>query len=477
MNPCRFILPVSFAALMSACGSSIESTPDITSACNGAETSTERLFLQQVSSSSAIVKWRGAADTLCYGTTADALDQAISASTTATEHKEAALSGLEPDTQYYYSVGAAGSAPAGQYFRTAPATGTLPADGNTHIWIIGDSGTVGTGDDFPPPDAPKVRDGFMSYNAANGNEDLDLFLMLGDNAYLDGSDKQYQAGVFEVYPDLLNKVALWPTIGNHEMGSFGISTSSDINSYTADTDPDETSTYMPYIDIFTLPTQAEAGGVASGSEQYYSFNYGNIHIVSLDSQVTIRDATNRETMKNWLIQDLMANTADWTIVIYHHPPYTKGSHDSDDPLNGIDQPIFDIREQFIPIFEQYGVDVAYAGHSHSYERSWYLNGHYGLSTTFDAATMSEVDSAGQSLNGQDAQRYQQISAGSGVDDKVVYTVAGSSGYLSHMKGVHPANFSSLEKLGSVVLDASATTLEARFIDDTGAVLDWFTITR
>ncbi len=130
-----------------------------------------------------------------------------------------------------------------------------------------------------------------------------------------------------------------------------------------------------------------------------------------------------------------------------------------------------------PCSSNTGVDIAYAGHSHSYERSWYLNGHYGLSTTFDAATMSEVDGAGQSLNGQDGQTYQQISPGSGVDDKVVYTVAGSSGYLSHMSGVHPANAASLESLGSVVVDVNATTLTARFINEAGTVADWFQITR
>ena len=39
----------------------------------------------------------------------------------------------------------------------------------------------------------------------------------------------------------------------------------------------------PYFDIFSLPTKAEAGGLASGTEAYYSFDYGNIHFVVLDS--------------------------------------------------------------------------------------------------------------------------------------------------------------------------------------------------
>ena len=39
---------------------------------------------------------------------------------------------------------------------------------------------------------------------------------------------------------------------------------------------------MPYLNIFSLPTNGEVGGLPSGTEQYYSFDYANVHIVSLD---------------------------------------------------------------------------------------------------------------------------------------------------------------------------------------------------
>ena len=41
-----------------------------------------------------------------------------------------------------------------------------------------------------------------------------------------------------------------------------------------------------YYDIFTLPKFGEAGGVASGTEAYYSFDFGNIHFIVLDSMET-----------------------------------------------------------------------------------------------------------------------------------------------------------------------------------------------
>ncbi len=456
--------------------------------CSGTQVNPVRLFLQQLGSDRVIVKWRGNADdgpeatNVCFGTDMAALPASskTEATVTATGHSEVLLSGLEPGTTYYYSVGGAGAADEAHQFRTAPVTGELPSDGNTRIWIVGDSGVGGTGD----PESGYVRDGFMTFAKNNGDEPADLFVMLGDNAYNQGTDMEHQGAVFDVYTDILATTPVWPTIGNHEMGSLGVSTTTSPNDYAilgdgANGGPDPApNSPMPYLNIFTLPTDGEVGGLPSGTEQYYSFDYANVHIVSLDSQLSIRDADNRAAMMQWLKDDLMSNNQDWTIVIYHHPPYTKGSHDSDKELGGIDQPIFAIREDFTPIFEQYGVDLAYAGHSHIYERSYYINGNTGLSTTFDAATMAELNDMNMPANGQGDEAYTQI-ARDGMDDKVVYTVAGNGGKVTHTtEGFpHPANFFSQLELGSVVIDLNADQLEASFVDVNGAVLDSFVMTR
>ena len=115
------------------------------------------------------------------------------------------------------------------------------------------------------------------------------------------------------------------------------------------------------------------GVVASGTEQYYAFDYANVPVVSLDSQLSIRDSALRKKMNTWLIKDLKANQQDWTIAIFHHPPHSKGSHDSDEAkvsVSRYDLPMVYLRKEFTPIFEQYGVDLTYAGHSHAYERLW-----------------------------------------------------------------------------------------------------------
>jgi hypothetical protein len=471
----------------------------------------ERLFLQQVSATSAIVKWRGEATQACVATSSKQLakkSNCVAATNTASQHKESLFIELKSDTEYVYSVG--------EYlqpslrFRTAPPSGSTPEDGNVHIWIIGDSGTATEqyplGNYTHPGEAKMVLDGFVKYNRESNplikNEPVDVFLLLGDNAYIDGTDEEWQGAVFDLYTDVLSQSSVWPTIGNHEMGSGelnptgtqvvhypGASITSDPNHYMSR--ENLTPRPIPYLDIFTLPTEGNVGGVASGTEQYYSFDYGNVHFVSLDSQLSARDKTQRDAMRTWLISDLSSNKLDWTVVIFHHPPYTKGSHDSDEKPSsflGIDTPIIDMRKEFTPVFEDYGVDLVYGGHSHSYERSYYLNGHRGDADTFDAAVHSEINSDGKPATGYDDESYFQVSSGSQQDDKVVYTVAGSSGKVKLGKGKldHPAHSiqqhdperrHGLAELGSVVLDASATELTARFVNEKGEIRDTVTIRR
>ena len=474
--------------------------------CQGTETATVRLFLQQLTSSSVIIKWRGEANGVCIGSSMDNLDTYVEASATEGDHKEVTFSGLDPQSTYYYSVGGAETAPAGQMFTTAPTAGEVPDDGNTRIWLIGDSGTGGDDErESHEGEALEVLAGMQSYIAEDG-EAIDLFVMLGDNAYDVGSDFNHQQAVFETYPELLKMTSLWPTIGNHEMGlgftlpAPGLGTSADPNTYRATTDDEPSG--MPYLDIFSLPANGEAGGVASGTEQYYSVDYGNVHLVSLDSQLSARDSDQRAAMRDWLIDDLSNNTLDWTIVIFHHPPYSKGAnHDSDfTDIRTFDLPQKDMREDFVPVFDDYGVDLVYSGHSHSYERSYYLTNHTGTSDTFSNAEHAELidNDPDQPSSGRGNDSYAQLSPTSGgIDNRVVYTVAGNGGKADSSAGSltapevwlrHAAHIEQpadtvepgrrgLNIIGSVVVDASADQLQADFINAQGEVFDSFTITR
>src|SRR5262249_49559418 len=166
--------------------------------------------------------------------------------------------------------------------------------------------------------------------------------------------------VFEnMYEARLIDSVLWPTYGNHDA-----------------LDADSGTQSGTYYDIFALPKSGDCGGVASGTEAYYSFDWGSAHFVCLDSAESHRLIGVPQL--DWLEQDLAANTREWVIASWHHPPYSKGSHDSD-----TDTELIEMRQNAVETLENYGVDLVLSGHSHSYERSFLIDGHYGKSSTFD----------------------------------------------------------------------------------------------
>ena len=174
-------------------------------------------------------------------------------------------------------------------------------------------------------------------------------------------------------------------------------------------------------------------------------------------------------MEAWLRDDLTATTKTWRIVIFHHPPYSKGSHDSDNPADSSGKMQY-MRETILPILEQYGVDLVMSGHSHSYERSYFLNGHYGLSSTFSESHKVS------STSGRDDQAYTKSSLSAQANSGTVYIVAGSGGMLDAGRGLnHPAMYISQATLGSVALEFNANELYVRFITSTAGVGDYFTI--
>ncbi len=226
MNIQRHIGPVLFrpmAFLLSALAlSGCVTTDPVANQCDGVEQLSSRKFLQQVTHNSAIVKWRGDGGAACFGEDVSALDIYAGASTEG-GHQVAIAEGLQPDTTYYYSIGGAAAGAQGQQFRTAPKPGEVPADGNTHIWLLGDSGTATEqfrGHFSHTGEALAVKEGFLKYNAEQaGSEPLDMLLLLGDNAYLEGTDDQWQGAFFDIYPQIIGATPTWPTIGNHEMGA------------------------------------------------------------------------------------------------------------------------------------------------------------------------------------------------------------------------------------------------------------------
>jgi hypothetical protein len=399
-------------------------------------------YLQMGSPIGAVVRWRTDAATgsrVRYGLAPTSLSGVADGPAGVTDHS-VTLSGLSPDTLYYYSVGTSTETLAGGdstfFFRTHPLAGTAVP---TRIWVIGDSGTANAS-------AQAVRNAYVTFA---GTRATDAWLMLGDNAYSNGTDAEYQAAVFNMYPGILKQAFLWPTLGNHDTAGS--------------TNPP---TSLPYYQMFTLPTNGEAGGIASGTEDYYSFDRGNIHFVCLDSMTSDRSPT--AAMATWLRNDLAATAQTWLIAFWHHPPYSKGSHDSD-----TESELVQMRQNILPILEDYGVDLVLTGHSHSYERSFLLDGHYGTSGTLTPSMIKDSGSGRPSGTGA----YTKPSSGIAPHEGAVYAVAGSSGQASGGTLNHPAMFISLNQLGSMVLDVDGNRLDAKFLRETGAIDDSFTVVK
>jgi hypothetical protein len=399
-------------------------------------------YLQMGTSSGIVVRWRTSAPTdsrVCYRD-----EPAISSSCTTvvnktTEHS-VSLSGLSPDTTYYYSIGTSTQTLAGgdssHFFITSPLPGTSRP---TRVWVLGDSGAANI-------NAQAVRDAYVQFT---GTRYTDLWLMLGDNAYETGTDSEYQAAIFDIYPAFLRQTVLWPAFGNHDAYSANSNTQTG-----------------PYYDIFTLPTRGEAGGTASATEAHYSFDYGNIHFIVLDSYESSKSPTG--PMMTWLKNDLANNTRPWIIAYWHHPPYTKGPDDSDTSNHPRG-----MRLRALPILEAHGVDLVLAGHSHSYERSFLIDGHYGTSDTFTESMKKDPGDGSANGSGE----YHKSALAPVPHEGTVYAVPGSSSKVSSGLLDHAAMVTSLNVLGSMVLDVNDNRLDAIFLDDTGMIRDNFTIVK
>jgi hypothetical protein len=397
-------------------------------------------YLQQGTETSMTIRWRTSVardSRVSYGPAPGDLKIVVDDPVMTTEH-EVMLQGMMPDTTYFYSIGSSTLTLSGDdadhFFRTSPPLGTRKP---IRVWVIGDSGTANA-------NAAAVRDAYLNIPDPAFT---DVWLMLGDNAYGFGTDLEYQKAVFDMYPTILRQTPVWSTFGNHERPSASSAAESGV-----------------YYDIFTFPKMGEAGGVNSGTEAYYSFDFGNVHFINLNSTDILLGTGS--VMLSWLNQDLMNTTQDWVIAFWHHPPYSKGSHDSD-----TEQRLIEMRGQVNPILESWGVDLVLAGHSHSYERSFLLDGYYGDSSSMLPGML--LDPGDGRLDGSGA--YGKPTGGPAPNEGAVYVVAGSSGKANTATFGHPAMYIGWQELGSVVLDIDGDRLDARFINNAEVVRDYFTL--
>lgn len=371
------------------------------------------------------------------------------------------ITGLQPGTRYYYSVGTRYySIYQGEdyWFKTSPGVDNSRLAKNkpvTRFWVTGDQGLAGDIQN-------QVRDAMLSWIKAqplktdSGKKvNPDFWLTTGDNAYRSGSNQQFQDNFFTPYASILKHTPVWPVYGNHDARR------------------------RVFFNIFSFPTRAELGGFPSATEKYYSFDYANVHVVVLDSQSSRIQKNSR--MLRWLKKDLALTKLPWLIAVFHHPPYSKGTHNSDNPADSFNR-MQNIRRYVLPVLEKAGVDVVLSGHSHMYERSWFMRCHYGNSDSFGIKNILDRKPQGsfgsmENRLQQIAQSYRKAASGLSANAGTVYITLGSSAKLDEGELNHVAMPVSLGKAGSMIFDVVGNKLSANFITESGEIADSFTIVK
>lgn len=304
------------AALRDVCG-------DGTITAAGAAALVRTPYLQQVTSNSALV----GAVTASPGALRVELEDPSKATPTLVEAAAepttyrsagetlmwASLGALEPGKVYCYTASNERDVLADRVgFRTAPRPDSTEA---VRFLAFGDSGGGGS-------------DQYALLEQMYGLP-YELMIHVGDLAYGSGTAAEIEDTVFKVYSELLASIPFFPTTGNHDY---------------------ETAGGAPFREAFALP--------GSSGERWYSFDWGRVHFVALDTEASYQEQA------EWLDADLAASTLPWKVVYMHKPPYSSGEHGSDSQARAL----------LSPVFERHGVQVVFAGHDHDYERTTPQNG-------------------------------------------------------------------------------------------------------
>jgi acid phosphatase type 7 len=286
-------------------------------------------YLQQTRSTSTYVVWqteRPMAGAVHYGI-GSAGERVRSAPSRRRMHA-IQLRGLSPATSYWYRV-SAGRRTTGAFRFSTAKVGAVPF----RFGVIGDYGSG---------KPPAYRNAALLRREA-----VDFMLTTGDNVYPGGLEREYDRGLFRPFGALMGRVAIWPTLGNHDYGD--------------DEGGRSRRTADAYFRNFVLPREP-------GRERFYSFRYGNAEFLAIDDEVTSFAPGSRQY--RWIDATLRRSRACWTIPYFHHPAHAEYVN----PTAGDLEKLRHVQRWLLPLFERHGVKLVLTAHEHNYVRSRRLLG-------------------------------------------------------------------------------------------------------
>lgn len=403
---------------------------------------TRQPYLQMITPTSVIICWHsatGVIGNIYWGTTIFSLTEKAIESDYEEIYHEVEIGGLNPDTKYYYSIDDSTKGTEEQYFITAPPAGS---SNPVRIWVISDFGQ--TNSDQNERRLETVGQ-WKSFN--NNSNHADIVLSLGDQTE-DDSRYQLQHNYFMQLEKVLKNSPLFTVIGNH----------------------DNHDSLCNYLSTFALPARGETRGIASGTEKYYSFDYANIHVVVLCTE--IEDEEGRKAQIEWLKNDLDNNGQDWLIACMHRPFHSGGYHRTD-----VEQDAQDRRNEWLPVLEDHGIDLVLQGHNHVYERSYLLDNLIGKTTTVTDANIINRGLGREDKDGAYLKKKNTPHQGT-----IFVEVPGGGVATENFEhySIFPVYYSGYDYEGSVVVDVHGNRMDVQFlcneVNEKGShIWDYFTI--
>lgn len=223
---------------------------------------------------------------------------------------QAHLCGLQPGTAYSYQVGSEGYFSPVYTFRTAPDVVANP-DAEVVVAIAGDS-----------------RDGFDIWGQLveqMRQRSPDVLLFSGDFVLVGIVQDDWDV-FFDRGEPLLARVPMIAAHGNHEVNAVN------------------------YYSQVALP----------GDQQTFGLDYGHLHVTVANDTPDDLSAI-PGSIRSTIAADFEASrNARWKLFMHHRPMWSASTRHGSNLY---------LQEQWMPLIDQYSIDLVIAGHDHDYEVS------------------------------------------------------------------------------------------------------------
>jgi len=298
---------------------------------------------------------------------------------------EVTLSNLTPGETYDYRVTNTDDSEASPYYQfTMPSN---DSDAFTFIYLA------------DPQENSEI--GYMAYAYSllsvmeYSEQTYDFVMFPGD--LVDDADLKTEWALFYKYSSIFSyNTPIVATVGNHDVGAIS----------------DERIQELEFDGYLNLPNngpeynsfnmlEGDLRSTNFDDGKTYSFDYGYAHFIVIDTEIycdgttacLAYDTANADILNDWIADDLRNNALPWTIVLLHRGPYSLSYNTSS------------VRDNLVPIFDEYGVDLVLSGHDHQYSRAVYSEDTLLEFATSNTYTKGDIFLSDTTLDDYDFNQY------------------------------------------------------------------------